>query len=89
MSNEGISPLPETAAASRAVVVCEALTRDGAVQHLHSVRNDSSFVAQLIATADNLPQTRQRRRAEPRDALAAYTLPRDFVPTCASTRRLA
>ena len=30
------------------------------------------FIAQLIATKDQLPQTRERRRAEPGDAIAAY-----------------
>jgi hypothetical protein len=30
------------------------------------------FVAQLVATKDQHPQTRERRRAEPNDALAAY-----------------
>jgi hypothetical protein len=30
------------------------------------------FLAQLIATKDQHPQTRQRRRAEPHEALASY-----------------
>jgi hypothetical protein len=30
------------------------------------------FVAQLVATKDQHPQTRERRRADPHDALAAY-----------------
>ena len=30
------------------------------------------FLAQLIATREQLPQTRARRRAEPHEALAAY-----------------
>ena len=36
-------------------------------------RPDASFVAQLIATAEQLPQTRNLRRAEPADALSAYS----------------
>jgi hypothetical protein len=32
----------------------------------------AGFLAHLIATADQLPQTRERRRAEPEDAIAAY-----------------
>jgi hypothetical protein len=32
----------------------------------------SNFVAQLIATAEQLPQTRLYRRAAPADALTAY-----------------
>ena len=35
-------------------------------------RPDASFVTQLIATAEQLPQTRQLRRAAPTDALSAY-----------------
>jgi hypothetical protein len=31
-----------------------------------------AFLAQLIATKDQHPQTRERRRAEPTDVLAAY-----------------
>jgi hypothetical protein len=36
------------------------------------LRPDPSFVAQLIATAEQLPQTRQLRRATPSDAMSAY-----------------
>ena len=32
----------------------------------------AAFLAHLIATKDQLPQTRDRRRAEPREAIAAY-----------------
>ncbi|MCZ7660248.1 MAG: hypothetical protein M5U07_21490 [Xanthobacteraceae bacterium] len=32
----------------------------------------ATFLAQLIATDRRLPQTRERRRAEPEDARAAY-----------------
>jgi hypothetical protein len=35
-------------------------------------RNSASFLAQLIANERQMPQTRERRRAEPQDALAAY-----------------
>jgi len=35
-------------------------------------RPDPSFVAQLIATAEQLPQTRNLRRATPADAMNAY-----------------
>ena len=33
---------------------------------------DAPFLAQLIATHLQAPQTRMRRRAEPREAIAAY-----------------
>ena len=35
-------------------------------------RGSAPFLAQLIATERALPQTRERRRAAPRDAIAAY-----------------
>ena len=38
----------------------------------HSVMRQAPFLAQLIATKDQHPQTRERRRAEPADAVAAY-----------------
>lgn len=37
-----------------------------------STRPDASFVAHLIATAEQVPQTRTLRRATSADALAAY-----------------
>lgn len=35
-------------------------------------RAGADFLAHLIATAARMPQTRERRRAEPAEALAAY-----------------
>jgi hypothetical protein len=35
-------------------------------------RTNADFIAHLIATALQAPQTRARRRAEPQDAFAAY-----------------
>lgn len=32
----------------------------------------ATFLAHLIATKEQAPQTRERRRADPRDAVAAY-----------------
>jgi len=37
-----------------------------------AVRANAEFVAQLIATSAQAPQTRIRRRAEPEEAVAAY-----------------
>jgi len=36
-------------------------------------RPSAPFLAQLIAAQRKLPQARERRRAEPREAIAAYT----------------
>jgi len=35
-------------------------------------RRSASYLAHLIATRNGLPQTRERRRAEPQEATAAY-----------------
>ena len=35
-------------------------------------RSSAEFLAQLIAARHHLPQARERRRAEPREAIAAY-----------------
>jgi hypothetical protein len=40
---------------------------------LARTRTDAGFVAQLIATAEQLPQTRSLRRAAPADVLSAYS----------------
>jgi len=54
--------------AGRALTVVAA-----AVPHaMASTRGDAAFLAQLIATKEQAPQTRMRRRAEPAEALAAY-----------------
>jgi hypothetical protein len=37
-----------------------------------SPRSSAPFLAQLIAIAQGAPQTRERRRAEPAEAAAAY-----------------
>jgi hypothetical protein len=58
-----------TGSESRALVALDPLqSRSGnTVGHRYA-----PFVAQLVATKDQHPQTRERRRAEPNDALAAY-----------------
>jgi hypothetical protein len=42
-------------------------------------RPDPSFVTQLIATAEQVPQTRTLRRATSADALSAYNTPGRIV----------
>jgi hypothetical protein len=49
------------------------LVPDAHETHPHrAVRGASSFVAQLIANVSGLPQTRERRKADPADVIAAY-----------------
>jgi hypothetical protein len=39
-------------------------------------RPDASFVTQLLANAESVPQARRRRRGSPEDALTAYAADR-------------
>jgi hypothetical protein len=41
--------------------------------HIHRpVQRVASFITQLIANANRVPQTREKRRAEPAEVIAAY-----------------
>jgi hypothetical protein len=71
MATEHTSDPEDAAGGSRAIVpVAPALADRGPVRQ--RLRNDPSFITQLIATACNVPQTRARSRAEPLDATLAY-----------------
>jgi hypothetical protein len=48
------------------------VTSDEHEQHARPVRGAASFVAQLIANVRNLPQAREKRRADPAEVIAAY-----------------
>lgn len=52
-------------------------------------RPDSSFVTQLIANAEQLPQANQLRRASPEDARTAYGSKRPLQTVSARTRQVA
>ncbi|GLH78020.1 hypothetical protein SSBR45G_29280 [Bradyrhizobium sp. SSBR45G] len=57
----------------RSVVLLPAGTRDQGRPHvLRAARPDAGFVTHLIATAEQLPQTRTLRRAAPADVHSAY-----------------
>jgi len=49
-----------------------AATECGASARSVESRPSADFLAQLIAVAAKAPQARQRRRAEPQEAIAAY-----------------
>jgi hypothetical protein len=55
-------------------IECRALvvTAPAAVPEKRMLPRQAAFLAQLIATKQQAPQTRERRRAEPSEALAAY-----------------
>jgi len=55
---------------SRALVAVTPVTKT-AHEPIASYR-PAVFLAHLIATKDQLPQTRERRRAEPNEVIAAY-----------------
>jgi hypothetical protein len=59
----------EPAVASRALV---ALTPAPSARDVPGAHRQAPFLAQLLAMKDQHPQTRQRRRAEPDQAVAAY-----------------
>ena len=66
----GAEPAPaEQAAPSRALV---ALTPAAVADKTPESYHQAPFLAQLLAMKDQHPQTRERRRAEPDEALAAY-----------------
>lgn len=52
-------------------------------------RPDPSFVTQLIANAEHLPQTSRLRRATPEDAQTAYGGKRPLPSVTARTRQVA
>ena len=58
-----------TGSESRALVALDLL--QGRSENTATYRY-APFVAHLVATKDQHPQTRERRRADPNDALAAY-----------------
>ena len=55
-------------AVSRALTVIDPPARN----EMLFVRGDAAFLAHLIATKAQAPQTRARRRASPQEAIAAY-----------------
>jgi hypothetical protein len=65
------APAVETAerqSESHALVV----TAPAPVNAAYTLHHQAAFLAHLIATKEQAPQTRERRRAEPEEAIAAY-----------------
>lgn len=65
-------PAHEPKTESRALVVVEPPAVQENKQDRPMAYRDASFLAHLIATRAQMPQTRSRRRAEPAEVLAAY-----------------
>jgi hypothetical protein len=64
------SSAAERAEESRALVPATPTVADG--RDLSSNYRPAAFLAHLIAVKDQHPQTRERRRVEPHDAVVAY-----------------
>ncbi len=63
------SDLPSS---SRALVPLIRLAPQNETHNHGAVHRIASFLAQLIASSEKLPQTREKRRADPADVIAAY-----------------
>jgi hypothetical protein len=68
------------AVGSRALVAVTPVTRSDAPAPVARRTASAAFVAQLIATREQLPQTRERRRAEPADAIGVYAATLAMTP---------
>jgi hypothetical protein len=62
----------EPSATRRALVALVALAPAAASREAPQAYRQAPFLAHLLAMKDQHPQTRERRRAEPAEALAAY-----------------
>jgi hypothetical protein len=62
----------DSPSSSRALVRLVVDNTDAASRHHVQTPTPSAFVAQLIASARRLPQVREKRRADPAEAIAAY-----------------
>jgi hypothetical protein len=75
MPGDASPPSAQRERASRALVV----TAPAAARELPVHYRQASFLAHLIATKDHAPQTRERRRAEPGEAIAAYRAAAELI----------
>jgi hypothetical protein len=75
----------ESAAPGRALVAVAPVSRPEAPTPIARRVASAAFLAQLIATREQLPQTRERRRAEPGHAVNIYAAtsaaPLSFAPS--------
>jgi hypothetical protein len=67
--HETSSPRAPKVSSSRALIALQPATSRETSVRTHP---DARFLAHLIATDQKVPQTRERRRAEPPDAVTAY-----------------
>jgi hypothetical protein len=65
-------PEPQTAETESRALIAVAPATQAKRSWAHAGHPGAPFLAQLIATRMQAPQTRARRRAEPEDAIALY-----------------
>jgi hypothetical protein len=63
------TPRAPKVSSSRALIALQPVASGETPVRTHP---DARFLAHLIATDQKVPQTRERRRAEPQDAITAY-----------------
>ena len=63
------APRDEGTSESRALIPLQPIARGDAPLR---TRAQAAYLAHLIATKDKVPQARERRRAEPQEAIAVY-----------------
>jgi hypothetical protein len=71
---------PQTAETESRALIAVAPATQAERSWTHTRRPGAPFLAQLIATRMQAPQTRARRRAEPEDAIALYRAATAAVP---------
>ena len=87
MRRAGDIVIEKAAADTVALTPTEPVARTAPVS-LRSTRPDASFLVHLIATAEQVPQTRVLRRAEIADVQAAYRNAAGAFATGAATNRV-
>jgi len=70
MTHQGLSMTGASSRSGQALVAIG--DRESGPGPFHVVRRQAPFLAHLIAMARQVPQARERRRAEPAEAIAAY-----------------
>ena len=79
------APRDERTSASRALIPLQPVA---SADTLLRSRPHAAYLAHLIATKDKVPQTRERRRAEPAEVIAVYAAA-NAGPTSPSGMRLS
>lgn len=85
VEKDNVGPAAGGSSASAALVATELSVRSAPASS-RTARPDAAFLAHLIATAEQAPQTRALRRADAADVDAAYRAASSFQSTTRITR---